>query len=76
MQEEHFCTSSLFLVFAQAVHTLVHPNFNHTTFESDLALVKMGNSVPYTWFARPACLPLPGENTYITVTNLDRCECM
>ncbi|XP_018008924.1 trypsin-1 [Hyalella azteca] len=43
----------------QAVHYVVHPNFNHSNFESDIALVKLSDKVPYKWYARPACLPLP-----------------
>jgi len=45
----------------QAVHIRVHPNFNHSTFESDIALVKLEKSVPNKWYSRPACLPRKSE---------------
>ena len=27
----------------QAVHVMIHPAFNHSTFESDIALIKLGS---------------------------------
>ena len=42
-----------------AVYSVIHPEFNRTTYNNDLALIKLAKAVPYKWYSRPACLPHP-----------------
>ncbi|CAL4085992.1 unnamed protein product, partial [Meganyctiphanes norvegica] len=48
----------------QAVYSITHPGFNRTTYNNDIGLVKLGQKVPFKWYARPACLPKP-QSDYV-----------
>ncbi|XP_037084134.1 trypsin-1-like isoform X2 [Pollicipes pollicipes] len=41
---------------------LKHPEFNPKTFNNDIALVRMKESVSFSRIMRPVCLPRPGYN--------------
>ena len=45
----------------KVVYSIIHPEFNRTTYNNDLGLVKLGHPVPYKWYSRPACLPQPSK---------------
>ncbi|XP_063866687.1 trypsin-1-like [Scylla paramamosain] len=44
----------------QPVYSIFHPEFNKTTYNNDIGLLKLSHKInTYMWFSRPACLPLP-----------------
>ncbi|XP_063594956.1 ovochymase-2-like [Penaeus indicus] len=43
----------------QAVYSVYHHEFNRSTYNHDIGLVKLGQKVEYKWYSRPACLPQP-----------------
>ncbi|XP_069939742.1 trypsin [Cherax quadricarinatus] len=46
----------------RVVYAIYHPHFNHTTYNNDIALIKLNHKVEYKWYSRPACLPLPDSD--------------
>lgn len=49
-----------------------HPNYNHHTFDSDIALMELDSPVTYSDYIKPICLPAaqhefpPGQDVWIT----------
>ncbi|XP_037794678.1 proclotting enzyme-like isoform X2 [Penaeus monodon] len=46
----------------QAVYSVYHHEFNRSTYNHDIGLVKLGQKVEYKWYSRPACLPQPNSD--------------
>ncbi|KAG7220686.1 hypothetical protein INR49_017947 [Caranx melampygus] len=45
--------------------TIVHPDYNPTTSDNDIALLRLSSSVPFTNFIRPICLAA-SDSTFFT----------
>ncbi|XP_068208577.1 trypsin-like [Palaemon carinicauda] len=43
----------------QAVYSVYHHEFNRSSYNNDIGLIKLGQKVDYKWYSRPACLPRP-----------------
>ncbi|MCL4149713.1 UNVERIFIED_CONTAM: hypothetical protein GTU68_017321, partial [Idotea baltica] len=46
-------------VYYDVVYTVYHHLFNPASFNNDIGLVKLSPKVPFKWYSRPACLPMP-----------------
>ncbi|XP_071542408.1 trypsin-like [Panulirus ornatus] len=46
----------------RVVYSIYHQEFNRSTYNNDIALIKLGQKVEYKWYSRPACLPMPDSD--------------
>ncbi|KAK5617220.1 hypothetical protein CRENBAI_010493 [Crenichthys baileyi] len=48
-------------VSRKIIKIIVHPKFNYSTFENDIALLRLSSSVKFTNYIRPVCLAASGS---------------